>query len=127
MDATRRSTGVVRVSPAMSLMHNPPDACTLTLFITLPSDAKRRAAGEPRANSTSDFTSTTCKFLPAFFIVGFSTSRMAASMTRVRQIRSLVPQLKHYSSASTPVKRLGVIGAGQMVSWKACDNFKYAS
>ncbi|KUI52640.1 putative 3-hydroxybutyryl-CoA dehydrogenase [Cytospora mali] len=39
---------------------------------------------------------------------------MAVSVTRVRQIRRLLPRLRHYSSSSTPVKRLGVVGAGQM-------------
>ncbi|ROW08984.1 hypothetical protein VMCG_02934 [Cytospora schulzeri] len=31
-----------------------------------------------------------------------------------RRIQRLLPQLRHYSSSSTPVKRLGVVGAGQM-------------
>ncbi|KAJ4389436.1 hypothetical protein N0V93_006904 [Gnomoniopsis smithogilvyi] len=39
---------------------------------------------------------------------------MAASLARVRQVQRLLPQARYYSSVSTPVKRLGVIGAGQM-------------
>ncbi|CAN8095383.1 unnamed protein product [Discula destructiva] len=39
---------------------------------------------------------------------------MAASIARMRQVKSLVPQMRYYGSASMPVKRLGVIGAGQM-------------
>ncbi|KAJ4413635.1 hypothetical protein N0V82_008413 [Gnomoniopsis sp. IMI 355080] len=39
---------------------------------------------------------------------------MAASLARLRQVQRLVPRARYYSSADTPVKRLGVIGAGQM-------------
>ncbi|KAI3390993.1 hypothetical protein diail_8275 [Diaporthe ilicicola] len=39
---------------------------------------------------------------------------MAFSASRVRNVQRAWPQLRHYSSSSTPVKRLGVVGAGQM-------------
>ncbi|KAK2602455.1 hypothetical protein N8I77_008984 [Diaporthe amygdali] len=39
---------------------------------------------------------------------------MAFTASRVRHVQSVLPQLRHYSSSSTPVKRLGVVGAGQM-------------
>ncbi|KAI7785545.1 3-hydroxyacyl-CoA dehydrogenase [Diaporthe eres] len=39
---------------------------------------------------------------------------MAFSASRVRQFQRVLPQLRQYSSSSTPVKRLGVVGAGQM-------------
>ncbi|KAG6356641.1 hypothetical protein INS49_014515 [Diaporthe citri] len=39
---------------------------------------------------------------------------MALSASRVRQFQRVLPQLRQYSSSSTPVKRLGVVGAGQM-------------
>ncbi|KAK7700801.1 hypothetical protein SLS64_010652 [Diaporthe eres] len=41
---------------------------------------------------------------------------MAFSASRVRQFQRVLPQLRQYSSSSTPVKRLGVVGAGQMVN-----------
>lgn len=41
-------------------------------------------------------------------------NKMAFSASRVRQFRRVLPQLRQYSSSSTPVKRLGVVGAGQM-------------
>lgn len=47
---------------------------------------------------------------------------MAASLARVRQVQSLMPPVRYYSSVSAPVKRLGVIGAGQMVSSGTCDS-----
>ncbi|KAL1881887.1 hypothetical protein Daus18300_000941 [Diaporthe australafricana] len=39
---------------------------------------------------------------------------MAFSASRVRHAQRVLPQLRHYSSSPTPVKRLGVVGAGQM-------------
>ncbi|POS73191.1 3-hydroxyacyl-CoA dehydrogenase [Diaporthe helianthi] len=39
---------------------------------------------------------------------------MAFSASRVRSVQSMLPQLRQYSASSTPVKRLGVVGAGQM-------------
>ncbi|KAJ0117124.1 3-hydroxyacyl-CoA dehydrogenase [Diaporthe amygdali] len=39
---------------------------------------------------------------------------MASTASRVRHMQRVLPQLRHYSSSSTPVKRLGVVGAGQM-------------
>ncbi|ROW02855.1 hypothetical protein VSDG_01861 [Cytospora chrysosperma] len=39
---------------------------------------------------------------------------MAIIHPRSTQIQRLLPQLRRYSSSSTPVKRLGVVGAGQM-------------
>lgn len=109
-------------------MHCPPDGstCALTLLSDFRPDAKRRdwgASGQFQVN----FNVYVNISLPVFDRVGFSTSKMAASMTRVRQVRSLIPQMRQYSSSSTPVKRLGVIGAGQMVSLKACDSLNQVS
>ncbi|KAF3770957.1 hypothetical protein M406DRAFT_285785 [Cryphonectria parasitica EP155] len=39
---------------------------------------------------------------------------MASSLARVRLLQGFIPQSRCYSSASAPVRRLGVIGAGQM-------------
>ncbi|KAH8772653.1 3-hydroxyacyl-CoA dehydrogenase [Diaporthe sp. PMI_573] len=39
---------------------------------------------------------------------------MAFSASRARCIQRALPQLRQYSSSSTPVRRLGVVGAGQM-------------
>lgn len=53
----------------------------------------------------------------------FHPMKMAFSASRVRHIQRLLPQLRQYSSSSTPVKRLGVVGAGQMVSeLRTCDS-----
>lgn len=56
-------------------------------------------------------------------IINSNHIKMAASLTRVRQVQRLMPQARLYSSATSPVKRLGVVGAGQMVSSEACESF----
>lgn len=53
----------------------------------------------------------------------FHPIKMAFSASRARHIQRVLPQLRQYSSSSTPVKRLGVVGAGQMVSeLRTCDS-----